>query len=323
MLEYLPNLVPEFLIPSGDFLRIVFQLAFVFYALRVLKFIYGTFLRPCKDLLKRYGKDSYVLITGATDGIGKGHAMAWGKRGFNLIIVSRTQSKLEKVRNEILEMTKNSIKVEIISYDFSNKITLKDYQDTFNPVIAKFDISVLVNNVGISHEDYTFRIQDDQEIINYINVNNISQSILTKFLMDKLSKRQYKSAILSMSSLAASCPYSGNAIYSATKAFNDYLSRSLFGEYGFEKGNIDFLSIRPSYVESNMSEMKSDGFDVVSVNHHVESVLGELGHTEVTYGSWSHKLPGWFLNSVPEFYRRQLLHEAKLTEEKLQKRHKK
>jgi 17beta-estradiol 17-dehydrogenase / very-long-chain 3-oxoacyl-CoA reductase len=309
------------LVPSIWILELVFELFAIFYFLKLLKLLYTNFVRPELKLLERYGEDSYVLITGATDGIGKGYAHSFARRGFNLILVSRTESKLLKVKDELLELSKNKIKIETIAYDFSKKALLKDYEQTFLPVFNKFDVGVLVNNVGYSHEDYFYRIEKNDEIHDYININIVSQTILTKLLMEKMNKRKNKSAIISMSSFAGEIPFPGNSIYSATKAYNDFLSRGLFGEYGYETGNIDFLSVKPMYVESNMSQMKADGFDCISVNQHVESVLKELGYTEETIGHVAHKLQAYVMKSVPEIVQRWLFKVAKEKEEKLQLRH--
>lgn len=41
------------------------------------------------------------MVTGATDGIGKAYARELAKQGMNIILVSRTQAKLESVAAEI------------------------------------------------------------------------------------------------------------------------------------------------------------------------------------------------------------------------------
>lgn len=42
-----------------------------------------------------------IVVTGATDGIGKSYAKQLAKQGLNIILVSRTQAKLETVAAEI------------------------------------------------------------------------------------------------------------------------------------------------------------------------------------------------------------------------------
>ena len=54
------------------------------------------------DLMKRYdGKGSWALITGSSDGLGKGYAMDLASRGFNIVIVARSPQKMQKVADEI------------------------------------------------------------------------------------------------------------------------------------------------------------------------------------------------------------------------------
>lgn len=47
---------------------------------------------------------SFSVVTGATDGIGKSYAKQLAKQGKNIILISRTQSKLEHVAAEIGEI---------------------------------------------------------------------------------------------------------------------------------------------------------------------------------------------------------------------------
>ena len=42
-------------------------------------------------------------MTGATDGIGKAYAFELARRGFNIVLISRTQSKLDEVKKELTE----------------------------------------------------------------------------------------------------------------------------------------------------------------------------------------------------------------------------
>ena len=51
--------------------------------------------------LTKYGDKSWVFITGATDGIGWSYCQEFAKRGFNVIIVSREQEKLNRREKEL------------------------------------------------------------------------------------------------------------------------------------------------------------------------------------------------------------------------------
>lgn len=47
---------------------------------------------------------SFAVVTGATDGIGKSYAKHLAKQGKNIILISRNQSRLERVAAEIGEI---------------------------------------------------------------------------------------------------------------------------------------------------------------------------------------------------------------------------
>mgnify|MGYP001342543259 CR=1 FL=1 len=61
-------------------------------ALPLLSGIYAHFLRPGKKL-RKYGR--WAVVTGATDGIGKALCLEFAKQGLDVVLISRTQSKLD------------------------------------------------------------------------------------------------------------------------------------------------------------------------------------------------------------------------------------
>uniref|UniRef100_A0A6P7GYR5 Very-long-chain 3-oxoacyl-CoA reductase-like n=1 Tax=Diabrotica virgifera virgifera TaxID=50390 RepID=A0A6P7GYR5_DIAVI len=69
----------------------------------VFKFLYDNFLSTFLQInavnLSETGK--WAVITGATDGIGKAFAEVLAKKGLNIVLISRTQSKLEDVAKEL------------------------------------------------------------------------------------------------------------------------------------------------------------------------------------------------------------------------------
>jgi 17beta-estradiol 17-dehydrogenase / very-long-chain 3-oxoacyl-CoA reductase len=54
-----------------------------------------------KVTVERYGKGSWAVVTGCTDGIGKAFALELASRGFNLVLISRNIDKLNGTSKEV------------------------------------------------------------------------------------------------------------------------------------------------------------------------------------------------------------------------------
>ena len=80
-------------------------------------FIVANFFSRRKDL-RKYG--NWAVVTGATDGIGREYAHELAKDGFNVMLISRTESKL-KDEASIIEK-KYNVKTKICAVDFT-KVT--------------------------------------------------------------------------------------------------------------------------------------------------------------------------------------------------------
>ncbi len=60
----------------------------------VIRMYFGTKASP-----DRYGHNSWAIVTGASDGIGKEFALDLARRGFNIVLISRSINKLNDVAN--------------------------------------------------------------------------------------------------------------------------------------------------------------------------------------------------------------------------------
>lgn len=97
-----------------------------------------------------------------------------------------------------------------------------------------------------------------------------------------MEKRKQKSAIINMSSFASQFPF---GIYSATKVFNDFFSRSLNFLY---KDKFDVISVRPRWVNTKLSGYNKSLYSI-ETGSLLKWVFKALGHQEYTNAHWNHK----------------------------------
>ncbi|KAL3953872.1 hypothetical protein ACCO45_011828 [Purpureocillium lilacinum] len=124
--------------------------------------------------LRRYGRaGSWAVVTGASDGLGKEYAMQLAAKGFNLVLVSRTQSKLDTLAKEIEQKYPGKgLQVKTLAMDFA-KNDDRDY-DLLRELIRGLDIAVLINNVGQSHSiPVSFIETPKEELENIVTINCI------------------------------------------------------------------------------------------------------------------------------------------------------
>jgi len=103
-------------------------------------------------LIERYGRDSWAVVTGASDGIGAEYASKLASLGFNIVLVSRTQSKLEAVESRI-KSESPSVKTRIVQIDLAGTPSFDHYRKIFNAT-KDLDVSFVVANAGMMNVAY-------------------------------------------------------------------------------------------------------------------------------------------------------------------------
>ncbi len=118
--------------------------------------------------------DKIVWITGASSGIGEALAYQFAKEGAKLIISSRQEKELQKVKQNILS------ECLIIPLDITDNSSVETSVNTAIEHYGKID--VLVNNAGISQRALTVDTQEvvDRKImeVNYFGTINITKKVL-------------------------------------------------------------------------------------------------------------------------------------------------
>jgi short-subunit dehydrogenase len=155
---------------------------------------------------------NYALITGATSGIGYELAKLFAKDQYNLVLVARSQSELDKVQQEL---SNSGITVITLAKDLFVEEQVFDIYYEMQKRNIKVDI--LVNNAGQGVYGLFEDTNIDREL-NSVKLNISALVILTKcFLQDMRANKSGK--ILNLASIASKSPGPWQAVYHGTKAF--------------------------------------------------------------------------------------------------------
>ena len=119
-----------------------------------------------------------ALITGASSGLGADMARILGNMGYDLILVARRKTKLEKLQKEI----KTNVEIEIM-----------DISSTFNCMklynkYKKEDIDILINNAGFGVYGEFVSTSIDKEL-DMIDINIKTVHTLTKLFLNDFKKK--------------------------------------------------------------------------------------------------------------------------------------
>jgi len=236
-----------------------------------------------RDLSARYGKGSWVVVTGASDGIGKGFCEEFAKDGFNIVFVSRNPEKLSKVVEEFKKKYPHP-QTKVIVADFA-KSSDKGFFENIMDQLKGLDVSVLVNNVGTGIA-YAFKDYPEDQLQEVINLNILPQTILTRKLINHFANRSQKSAVINVASTLCMKPFPFVAPYSASKIYCDYLSRALAAE----NPNMDILCLRPCFVDTPLAAWMPKNFWFISPNECARGAMNKLGLRKFTHGHWKHSV---------------------------------
>lgn len=171
-------------------------------------------------------KDQVCIITGGGSGIGRDAALKIAQEGATVVIVGRTESKLESAIAEIRTIRGTA---ECYTLDVSD---FNAVQKMVDDVYQKFGrIDVLVNNAGHSSHNRRLRNTTPEEVRSVVDSNLIGTFFCTQAVVPTMLKAK-SGTIINISSLAAVTPgpFSGFA-YGAAKAgvinFTEFLNNDL------------------------------------------------------------------------------------------------
>jgi len=237
---------------------------------------------------KSYGQ--WAVVTGATDGIGKAYALELAKLGMKVVLISRTQEKLDQIAKEIGE--KHKVETKTIAFDFGARAGYEKIENE----LSSLDIGVLVNNVGMGYEyPEWFNEVAVETFEKMINVNMLSLVKMTHIVLKGMLERK-KGVMIHVSSASASLPVPLLTVYSASKAFVDFFARALQWEYR-DKGIIS-QSLTPFFVATKLAGVRPSLFCPMP-DQFVKQALGTVGIMDRSTGYIMHNIQSMLYSCIP------------------------
>jgi 17beta-estradiol 17-dehydrogenase / very-long-chain 3-oxoacyl-CoA reductase len=255
--------------------------------------IYAHMLRSGKNLKKA---GNWGIVTGATDGIGQAIAFELARKGLNVLLLSRTESKLAATAKEILAKYP-SVQVDYIAIDFSdfNSAAQKKVSDN----IKDKEIAVLVNNVGMSYpfaKYYDELKLEEVDAMTELNMNSTSR--MTYLVLPNMLERK-RGYIVNMSSGSAwnACPLLSQ--YAATKSYVEQFTASMHEEYS-SKG-IHFQVQSPLFVSTKLAKIRNASLTVPSPKKFAQTSVAHIGYEVSVSPYWAHALQLHVMSKLPTF----------------------
>ena len=187
-----------------------------------------------------------ILITGATAGFGQAAARKFVAGGWNAIGTGRRGDRLKKLQAELGDAF---LPLEIDMRD-------RDAVESLAKLDAPWaDVDLLLNNAGLAPPTDPLPDTDWDRVERVIDTNITGLVALTRALLPKLIER--KGHIINLSSVAATYPYKGGAVYAGTKAFVRQFSLDL--RCDLAGTGVRVTSVEPGMAETEFTIVRTGG----------------------------------------------------------------
>ncbi|KAK4947227.1 hypothetical protein LTR10_013999 [Elasticomyces elasticus] len=247
---------------------------------------------------------SWALVTGASDGIGKGFVEELCQRGFNVVLHGRNEAKLNRLKDDLLKQwPQRELRTLVID-------AVLDARDTVKLELAArslddINLRILINNVGgggmASSAFATLTERTGAEVAGFIDMNATFPTEITRVMLPLLI-RQPSALIITIGSGVSDIPLPYLSVYSGSKAYDRAWSQSLGVEMKAEGHRIETLfimvgtcatsamvGVEPSFFVPDGRRMAKSSLDVVG-----------CGYSSIS-ACWPHHLQMAVIMALPEW----------------------
>ncbi len=187
-----------------------------------------------------------ALITGASRGIGRSHALLFAEEGANIIFTDLKENEMSE--SLLAELRAKGVRADFLASNAADNAQALEVADWVAKNYGRLDI--LVNNAGITKDNLILRMSvEDWNLIMDVNLRSVFN--YTKAFAPMMMK-QRAGSIINISSIVGLNGNAGQCNYSASKAGIIGFTRSIAKELGSR--NIRCNAVAPGFIETPMTQ---------------------------------------------------------------------
>ncbi len=194
-----------------------------------------------------------ILITGATSGFGRAAVERFHGAGWRIVATGRRAERLDALADAL-----GRERIHTAAFDIRDEAAMRTALDALPDGFR--DIDVLANNAGLALGTAPAQRADLAQWKQMIDTNVTALATLTHALLPTLIAR--RGAILNISSIAATYPYTGGNVYGGTKAFVSQFSLGLRSD--LHGTGVRVTSIEPGMAETEFTLVRTSGDQAAS-----------------------------------------------------------
>lgn len=186
------------------------------------------------------------MITGASRGIGRSHALLFAEEGANIIFTDLKENDMSE--SLLAELRAKGVRADFLASNAADNAQALEVADWVAKNYGRLDI--LVNNAGITKDNLILRMSvEDWNLIMDVNLRSVFN--YTKAFAPMMMK-QRAGSIINISSIVGLNGNAGQCNYSASKAGIIGFTRSIAKELGSR--NIRCNAVAPGFIETPMTQ---------------------------------------------------------------------
>jgi serine 3-dehydrogenase len=193
-----------------------------------------------------------AFISGVTSGIGRSCAHRFAREGWRVVGTGRRRERLDRLAAELGDAF---LPLEL---DMRDGTAIEAAVDALPEGFG--DVELLINNAGLAPPLEPLQDAGLDPSLEAIETNVTGLVVLTRRLLPALVAR--RGAIVNMSSVAATYPYRGGAVYGGTKAFVRQFSLDLRSD--LHGTGVRVTSIEPGMIETEFTLVRNGGDQAAS-----------------------------------------------------------